>query len=574
MADKIQIKRSSVVDSVPLAGDLAEGELALNLADEKIYAKNADGVVKEFPKSESVDVGVESVNDITGEVDINGSNNISVTKSGQNLTLDVKDTVALKTDVPAPVNLVEGTGIEITGNYPNQTITNEVTDLGDLSSVTIDTNAGIADDSVLTWNGSKWVPGTGGGSSDGRTTVNGLGGPVTLTPSGSVSITQPSPNNGNEIVISAASGIPEANSDGKTYGRKDTAWVEIQATGGDENVQSNWTETNQTSDAFILNKPSNLSEFNNDLTLPPVDAEKNVQSNWTEADTDADAFIQNKPTNLSQFNNDINISADNVTGLPVTNLESGNGLTLNVNDEGNGTWTLTALNQGGGGGGGGNLNLIEGDCIRIDAVENETDSNVTDVTIGLDTDCDSITSNLPISSTDGTVNLDSPSANTFTVSTGGSESFKIAANKDATLEGHVGVMSQAFSTASIALQGEVEPVNAGGAFGVWVSPTYVVDPDATYAKHARAFASVKAPANGQAFDTFTQFYASAVCGNTVGTNFGVYVSATGAINNVGCCVTKGGVVQAGNWGFYDNTGYESFLQGGLKTASVSGTSRH
>ena len=177
---------------------------------------------------------------------------------------------------------------------------------------------------------------------------------------------------------------------------------------------------------------------------------------------------------------------------------------------------------------------------------------------------------LPIESDDGTVKLDSPSANTFTVSTGGSESFRIAANKDATFQGHVGVMSPAFSTASIALQGEVKPINVGGAFGLWVSPTYVVDPDAAYAKHARAFASVKAPANGQAFDTFTQFYASAVCGNTVGTNFGVYVTAIGAINNVGCCVTKGGAVEAGNWGFYDNTGYKSFLQGGLQTPSVSG----
>ena len=177
---------------------------------------------------------------------------------------------------------------------------------------------------------------------------------------------------------------------------------------------------------------------------------------------------------------------------------------------------------------------------------------------------------LPIESDDGTVKLDSLSANTFTVSTGSSESFRIAANKDATFQGHVGVMSPAFSTASIALQGEVKPINVGGAFGLWVSPTYVVDPDAAYAKHARAFASVKAPANGQAFDTFTQFYASAVCGNTVGTNFGVYVAVIGAINNVGCCVTKGGPVEAGNWGFYDNTGYKSFLQGGLQTPSVSG----
>ena len=43
MADKIQIKRSTVADKKPTADQLAEGKLALNLQDEKIYAKNAAG---------------------------------------------------------------------------------------------------------------------------------------------------------------------------------------------------------------------------------------------------------------------------------------------------------------------------------------------------------------------------------------------------------------------------------------------------------------------------------------------------------------------------------------------------
>ena len=176
---------------------------------------------------------------------------------------------------------------------------------------------------------------------------------------------------------------------------------------------------------------------------------------------------------------------------------------------------------------------------------------------------------LPISSTDGTVVL-SDSSGSFVVSTGGTESFKIASNKYATFQGHIGIMSAAYSTAALALQGEVEPANAGGAFGLWVSPTYVVDPDATYAKHARAFASAKAPVNGQAFDTFTHFYAAVVCGSDVKQNFGVYVAAAGAINNIGCCVTGGGVVKDGNWGFYDNTNYLSYFQGGVQTPSVSG----
>jgi len=45
MATKIIHKRSSVVDKVPVAGDLSPGELGLNTADAKIYMKNDAGAV-------------------------------------------------------------------------------------------------------------------------------------------------------------------------------------------------------------------------------------------------------------------------------------------------------------------------------------------------------------------------------------------------------------------------------------------------------------------------------------------------------------------------------------------------
>jgi hypothetical protein len=41
MSNTIQIKRSSTASAVPTSGDLAVGELALNLADKKLYAKDA-----------------------------------------------------------------------------------------------------------------------------------------------------------------------------------------------------------------------------------------------------------------------------------------------------------------------------------------------------------------------------------------------------------------------------------------------------------------------------------------------------------------------------------------------------
>ena len=45
MANKIILKKSSVAAKVPAAGDLEIGELAVNLADQKLYSKNAAGTV-------------------------------------------------------------------------------------------------------------------------------------------------------------------------------------------------------------------------------------------------------------------------------------------------------------------------------------------------------------------------------------------------------------------------------------------------------------------------------------------------------------------------------------------------
>lgn len=45
MANTIQIKRSSTAAAIPTAGQLAVGELAVNLLDRKLFSKNADGTV-------------------------------------------------------------------------------------------------------------------------------------------------------------------------------------------------------------------------------------------------------------------------------------------------------------------------------------------------------------------------------------------------------------------------------------------------------------------------------------------------------------------------------------------------
>ena len=46
MATVIKLKRSSTADSVPTTSDLADGEVAINLADRKIYVNNGGTIVE------------------------------------------------------------------------------------------------------------------------------------------------------------------------------------------------------------------------------------------------------------------------------------------------------------------------------------------------------------------------------------------------------------------------------------------------------------------------------------------------------------------------------------------------
>jgi len=56
MATKIIHKKSSVADSIPVDADIAPGELALNLADRKIYSKQTDGTIVEMAPQAEVNI--------------------------------------------------------------------------------------------------------------------------------------------------------------------------------------------------------------------------------------------------------------------------------------------------------------------------------------------------------------------------------------------------------------------------------------------------------------------------------------------------------------------------------------
>ncbi len=72
-------------------------------------------------------------------------------------------------------------------------------------------------------------------------------------------------------------------------------------------AQSDWNESDNSSNAFILNKP----------TIPEA-GENNVQSNWNETDTNSDAFILNKPNIPADTNDFVDSLTAEVSGQNLT----------------------------------------------------------------------------------------------------------------------------------------------------------------------------------------------------------------------------------------------------------------
>jgi len=101
MATKIIHKKSSVSSSIPNAGDLAPGELALNLADQKIYSKTTSGTVIEMAPQSSG--SLPDLND--GNIFIGNSSNQTTTAS---LTTEVQTI--------GDARYVNTTGDSMTGN--------------------------------------------------------------------------------------------------------------------------------------------------------------------------------------------------------------------------------------------------------------------------------------------------------------------------------------------------------------------------------------------------------------------------------------------------------------------------
>ena len=83
MATTIKIKNSSTSGSVPAAGNLVQGELAVNLADRKIFSKTSGGTVVELSGGArgagSDDVFYENSQTVTASYSITSGKNAMTT---------------------------------------------------------------------------------------------------------------------------------------------------------------------------------------------------------------------------------------------------------------------------------------------------------------------------------------------------------------------------------------------------------------------------------------------------------------------------------------------------------------
>ena len=95
-----------------------------------------------------------------------------------------------------------------------------------------------------------------------------------------------------------------------------TDYIAAHGAGGEANVQADWNVTDPTSDAYIQNKPVNVSVFNNNagyITSADIPAQANAD--WDA--TSGVAQILNKPTGVSAFDNDANyITAADIPAIP------------------------------------------------------------------------------------------------------------------------------------------------------------------------------------------------------------------------------------------------------------------
>lgn len=118
MSNLIKLKKSSVGDKVPLAGDLEYGELALNYTDGNLFYKNSSNVIATLASNKFVSV----TGNVTGNNFVGNGSSLTGINAFGNIAITGGNTIAANT-TSATLSLVAGTGIAISGNISSDTIT-------------------------------------------------------------------------------------------------------------------------------------------------------------------------------------------------------------------------------------------------------------------------------------------------------------------------------------------------------------------------------------------------------------------------------------------------------------------
>ena len=82
MATIIKLKRSTTASSVPTTSNLADGEIAVNITDKKIYQRNGNDIVEIANNSSLSSISSDLLPDTTGNIDIG-----SITQSFKDIFL-------------------------------------------------------------------------------------------------------------------------------------------------------------------------------------------------------------------------------------------------------------------------------------------------------------------------------------------------------------------------------------------------------------------------------------------------------------------------------------------------------
>jgi hypothetical protein len=131
----IQLYYSTTVAAVPTAGNLANGELGLNIADMKLYAKNSSGVVTLLASNASTSATVSSVAVSGGTTGLTTSGG-PITSSG---TITLAGTLAVTNGGTGATTLTSNNVLLGNGTSPVQVV------------------APSSNGNVLTSNGTTWV---------------------------------------------------------------------------------------------------------------------------------------------------------------------------------------------------------------------------------------------------------------------------------------------------------------------------------------------------------------------------------------------------------------------------------